>query len=105
MQVQINNISLKNINIAFFNDCELSLTFSLEHEYSSIEEIQEVLNQVGLSIGNFFFKGVSMLDYYLPTGEISPILPLLLDDKGRTDLLCVIPQNLRGRVQITTIGD
>lgn len=95
MKVYVNDIIINDVKEVALNDCELSLIFKKEHTFSSIEGIEYVLNQIGLSIGNFYFKGVPMWDYYLPTGEVNPILPLLLDEDGRTDVLCVIPQYLR----------
>lgn len=105
MKVHVNGIIINDVKEVALNECEFSLIFKKGHSFSSVEGIEYVLNQIGLSIGNFYFKGVSKWDYYLPTDEVNPILPLLLDEDGRTDVICVVPQSLRGNLAIMVSED
>lgn len=63
-----------------------------------MEEIEAKLNEAGLSVGNFYFKGVSMWNYPKDDGYIyeEPVF----DENGETSLLCMIPQNIRDNFQV-----
>lgn len=101
MDIQVNGVLIKDVNWVGLNDCEFSLSFIQGHKYSSIKEIAEVLNQIGLSIGNFHFKGVTMWNY---DDDYKPLEGVSFDENGVTDLLCVLPYNLRNNIRIV-IGE
>ena len=100
MTVTVNGITFSDVFSFGYYSCELTLVFSKGHKYSTMEEIQSKLEEAGISVGNFYFKGVSMWDYYLPTGEVNPELQSLLNEDKETSLLCMIPENIRDNFQI-----
>ena len=102
MDIQVNGVLIKDVNRVSLSDCEFSLSFIQGHRYSSIKEIAEVLNQIGLSIGNFYFKGVKMWDY---DDDWNPLEGVSFDEDGVTDLLCVLPYNLRNNIRIVMGGE
>lgn len=97
MDIQVNGVLIKDVNWVSLKDCEFALSFTQGHRYSSIKEIAEVLDQIGLSIGNFYFKGVTMWNY---DDDCNPLEGVSFDENGRTDLLCVLPYNLRNNIRI-----
>ena len=101
MVVSINQVCLFDIKNIGVSNCELSIMFYKEHRYSSIEEIEKLLNEAGISIGNFHFKGVSKWAY--PYDGIPTIYngkEVTFDPVGETSILCVIPQEIRNSFQI-----
>lgn len=100
MTLSINGLIFNDIFSFHCDDCELSIIFNQDHEYSTIEEIENKLAGIGISIGNFYFKGVNKWTYYLPTDEVNPELHNLLKEDGETSILCVIPENIRDNFQI-----
>lgn len=100
MTVTINDVTFSDVFSFGYFSCELTMVFNTNHKYSSMEEISNKLAEAGIPVGNFYFKGVSMWQYYLPTGEINPELKSLLNEDKETSLLCMIPQNIRDNFQI-----
>lgn len=101
MVVNINQTCLHDVKNIGVSNCELSIMFYKEHRYSSIEEIEKLLNEAGLSIGNFHFKGVSKWAY--PYDGIPTIYngkEAIFDIVGETSILCIIPENIRNTFQV-----
>lgn len=101
MVVNINQTRLYDVKNIGVSNCELSIMFYKEHRYSSIKEIETLLNKAGISIGNFHFKGVSMW-YYPKEGETITVngKEVTFDDNGETSILCLIPEDIRNSFQV-----
>lgn len=99
MVVTINGITFSDVFSCGFNGCELAMVFNKGHKYSTMKEIETKLNGAGLSVGNFYFKGVSMWNYD-HVGEMFNGHIETFDDSEETSLLCVVPQNIRNTFQI-----
>ena len=100
MTITINDSVFTDVFSFSYCYCELTMVFNKNHCYSSITDIAKELNRVGIPIGNFYFKGVSMWEYYTFDDEVNPNLQSLLDDDGETSLLCMIPENVRKDLRI-----
>ena len=100
MTITINDSVFTDVFSFSYCYCELTMVFNKNHCYSSIADIAKELNRVGIPIGNFYFKGVSMWEYYTFDDEVNPNLQSLLDDDGETSLLCMIPENVRKDLRI-----
>lgn len=86
-----NDAVLHDVYCFQVNNCELSIMFKENHKYKTIEEIDSILNQVGIHVGNFYFKGVDAYRYDPQTpdevyGE---------EVNKETSILCVIPETIR----------
>lgn len=91
MTASINQVIIPYVNeFGIFGSCELSIIFDDDHKYESMEEIQALLSEAGLSVGNFYFKGVSMWSYHYEDPK----------EDGQTSVLCIIPENIRKTFQI-----
>ena len=91
MTVSINQVIIPYVNrFGIFGNCELSIIFDDDHKYESMEEIQALLSEAGLSIGNFYFKGVSMWNYPYEDPK----------EEGQTSVLCTIPEDIRKSFQV-----
>lgn len=80
MTVTINNVAINDVLHLYFNECEVSIIFNENHGYVSIEAIEERLNDAGLSLGNYHFNHKNCYGN---------------DSDYGTDVLCVIPENVR----------
>lgn len=101
MVVNINQTCLYDVKNIGVSNCELSIMFYKEHRYSSIEEIEKLLNKAGISIRNFHFKGVPKWTY--PYDGIPTIYngkEVIFDIVGETSILCIIPENIRNTFQV-----
>lgn len=84
-------------------NCELEITFKRNHTYT-INVIESLLNEVGLTIGNFYFKGLSA--YEFTEDNFGKLVPLKeFPENGETSVLCMIPQNLRDVISAVTYDD
>ena len=101
MTICINDVMITDVFKLGVCNCELSIVFNKDHHYSSIEEIENILNKVGISIGNFYFKGVSMWKYFVWFNEVNPELSKLIQEDGETSCLCVIPENIRDTFHVS----
>lgn len=99
MVVTINGITFSDVFSCGYNGCELAMVFNRGHKYSTMEEIETKLNQAGLSVGNFYFKGVSMWNYD-HIGEMFNGHVENFNEDEETSLLCMVPQNIRDTFQI-----
>lgn len=91
MTTSINQVIIPYVNrFGIFGNCELSIIFDDDHKYESMEEIQALLSEAGLSVGNFYFKGVSMWNYPYEDPK----------EYGQTSVLCVIPEYMRKTIEI-----
>lgn len=95
MTVIINEILFHDVFRCGFCDCEVFFMFNKDHRYSSMGEIEERLKLAGLSVGNFYFKGVNAWDY----SDDLFWKPEASKD-GETSVLCVIPENIRDTFNI-----
>lgn len=98
MTVTINGITFQDVFKLGHNNCEIAMVFNKDHKYSTMEEIENKLAEAGISVSNFYFKGVSMWNYPKDDGYIyeEPVF----DDNAETSLLCVIPMNIRNNLQV-----
>lgn len=86
MTVIINNlITLERVKEFSVGKCEITLSFNENHLYSSIEELDSHLNKAGISVGNYHFNGTDCYGNHYGND---------------TDILCVIPQNLRDDLKV-----
>lgn len=99
MEVTINGITFSDVFSLGLNDCELTMVFNRGHKYSSMEEIKDKLNEVGLSADNFYFKGVSMWNYD-HEGEMFNGHVETFNEDEETSLLCMIPVSIRNNFQV-----
>lgn len=76
---------IKNVDSFYINECELSITFNENHGYNSIEEIDCLLNMVGISVGAYHFNHIDCYGNHSSYG---------------TDILCIIPEHLRGNIHV-----
>lgn len=86
-----NEAVLQDVHCFQVNNCELSITFKENHSYKTIEEIDAILNKIGIHVGNFYFKGVDAYRY-------DPQMPNEVYEEevnNETSILCVIPENIR----------
>lgn len=75
-------------------NCELSITFTNDQHYLSINNICAILKEIGIPVGNFFFKGLSAWDFTEDNwGKLIPKKEYPED--GETHILCMIPENIR----------
>lgn len=84
-------VELYDVAKFYICDCELSVIFKENHQYKTMEEIDSVLNLVGIHIGNFIFKGVDAYRY-------DPQMPDEVYEEEvnkETSILCMIPENIR----------
>lgn len=79
---------LKNVNSFYINECELSITFNENHGYNSIEEIDSLLNIVGISVNAYHFNHIDCYGNHSSYG---------------TDVLCILPKLIRGNLHIQII--
>lgn len=106
MRILIKNVCsgtrviIEDVAEASISFCEFSMVFVKGHQYSSMEEIEVLLNQMGLSAGNFFFKGVEAWEY-----DDRQEKGIIFDEDGRTDLLGCIPENLRDKLDFVMLDN
>jgi hypothetical protein len=87
-------VNLYDVAIFSMCNCELSITFTADQHYFSINDIGVILEEVGLHIGNFFFKGLSAYDFTEDNrGKLIPRREYI--ENGKTRILCMIPENIR----------
>lgn len=98
MTVSINGVTFSDVFSCSSCFCELTMVFNKDHKYSTMEEIEAKLNQAGLSVGNFYFRGVSMWEYPKDDGYIYKE-PVFKED-GETSFLCMIPESIRDTFQV-----
>lgn len=67
-------VELYDVAEFYICGCEFSIIFKENHNYKTIEEIDLILNKVGIHVGNFYFKEGA-------------------DEE--TSILCMIPENIR----------
>lgn len=82
---------LADVNSFYVCNCELSVVFKENHQYKTIEEIDSILNLMGIHVGNFYFKGVGAYRY-------DPQMPDEVYEEEvnkETSILCMIPENIR----------
>lgn len=83
--------------------CELSITFKSNHKYT-INGISNVLSEVGITIGNFIFKGLYSDDY--TEDNLGILVPLKeVPENGETTVLCMIPECIREQLSVVAIDD
>jgi hypothetical protein len=76
--------------------CELSVNFKKCHLYTSINEIAAIFEKAHLTIGNFYFKGLSAYDFVEePDGTLTPLDGREYQEDGPTKIVCLIPEHLR----------
>lgn len=83
--------SLKDVAKFCISYCELCVVFKEDHQYKTLEEIDSILNLVGIHVGNFHFKGVDAYRY-------DPNMPDEVYEEEvnkETDILCMIPESIR----------
>lgn len=85
VKTYIGTIFLENIDSFNINECELSIIFKEDHEYVAIEEIDCLLNMVGISVGAYHFNHIDCYGNYSRYG---------------TDVLCILPEHLRDNIHI-----
>ena len=100
MVVTINGVTFSDVFSFGHCDCELAMVFEKDHKYSSMEDIVDKLTEVGIPVGNFYFRGVSMWDYENALEEMKTQGICVFDENGETSLICMIPENIRNTFQI-----
>jgi hypothetical protein len=101
MRLEISSITLFDvIYFSISSGCDLFVQFSLDHSYKSINDIEDVLKQIGIFADIFCFKGVSSLDFdkdddgkFIPRKEYK--------DNEETSILCEIPEHLIDKIMIS----
>jgi hypothetical protein len=90
-------------DIASFSvcNCELSITFTNDQHYLSINDICAVLKEVGIPVGNFFFKGLSSWDF--TEDNWGKLIPKREYTGSETAILCMIPENIRDSFTATAV--
>jgi hypothetical protein len=100
------NHSVDLWDVASFNvcNCELSITFFLDHTYRCIDDICAILEEIGIPVGNFYFKGLSSYDFDEDDwGRLIPRKEYIED--GETSILCMIPENIRDEFTATAFDN
>lgn len=90
-------------DIVSFNYCgssELTIVFKTGHKYSSMEEIIDKLQEAGLIVGNFYFKGITMWNYEAALDEMKTYGTCVFDENGETSVICIIPENIRDTFKV-----
>lgn len=86
MTILLNDsVELSDVRWFNINDCELSFALNNDHKYNSIEDIDSLLSSIGICVANYHFNGTDC--YGNHWGDA-------------TDVLCVIPQVLRGVMDV-----
>lgn len=83
-------VALYDVERFYVCNCELSVIFKENHQYETIEEVDSILSLVGIHVGNFHFNGIDAYRYD----------PHFTKGSGPTDILCVIPENIRDSFSI-----
>lgn len=89
MTLTINETSFSNVKEFFINSCELTIVFFDDHSYSSIDDIEKLLNKAGISVFNYHFNHK---DCY---GN---------DSIYGTDIICVINKNILSNLNLYIIS-
>lgn len=95
MTISINSVALSDVAEFFQNNCELTIRFKSDHHYGSIVTIKKILDEMGLILKRFYFRGVSLEDYNTKY--------FIYKIGGRTDITCEIPEDLMGAVSICIV--
>lgn len=96
MTISINSIALSNVAEFFQNNGKIMIKFQPNHHHKSILTIKQRLDEMGLNLGSFFFKGVSSYEYC--PHSLSPMIAE--EPEGRTEVVCHIPEELKDKVYI-----